>query len=263
MGQRERPCSRPGAYGIEHAARHPSTTGNTDATGPHASRDCAAAADDSRGGGRSRRRSDSAGSHRRNEDDDAGRPRRRGGHAPRRRAAALARQGPRLVRTHRRDAPAPRHPLGDGLHRCRRGLPPGRPGGRRHDGRDPLVHERHRALLRRRPDPAGRDGIRALSGGPVGGEAARGPPEPRAPRHALHPDLPGGPTDDALRDVLRGAGVAFDRWSLRYGRAAAHRAVRCELRWHSRPAQAAPPPVVEQLAKLPGVEEVGFQHEAG
>jgi putative Mg2+ transporter-C (MgtC) family protein len=73
---------------------------------------------------------------------------------------------------------------------------------------------------------------------------------------------PGGPTDDALRDLLRGAGVGFERWSMRYGRAAAHRAVRCELRWHSGGEQTTPPSVVEHLAKLPGVEEVGFQHEA-
>ncbi|MGH7439518.1 MAG: MgtC/SapB family protein [Polyangiaceae bacterium] len=71
---------------------------------------------------------------------------------------------------------------------------------------------------------------------------------------------PAGPSDEALRERLRAAGLSFDRWSLRFGGGGASpRAIRCEVRWRAGPSDGAPPHVVEQLASLPGVEEVGWE----
>ncbi|HLK40080.1 MAG TPA: MgtC/SapB family protein [Polyangiaceae bacterium] len=67
------------------------------------------------------------------------------------------------------------------------------------------------------------------------------------------------PSDDVLLERLRSAGLTPRSWSTTLARQGAARVVRCELRWRALPEQVVPPPVFQDLARVPGVSEARWE----
>jgi putative Mg2+ transporter-C (MgtC) family protein len=68
-----------------------------------------------------------------------------------------------------------------------------------------------------------------------------------------------GPTDRALLDQIRGAGLTARRWSVTTHRDRAHRDVHCEVWWRDLPTRIEPPPLVRQLAETRGIIKVRWR----
>ncbi|HEY3821503.1 MAG TPA: MgtC/SapB family protein [Polyangiaceae bacterium] len=68
-----------------------------------------------------------------------------------------------------------------------------------------------------------------------------------------------GPRDEVLRDRLRSAGLATSRWSVVRSQQRPERIVRCDVRWKALRKDSAPPPLLDELAIMPGIREVVWQ----
>ena len=70
-----------------------------------------------------------------------------------------------------------------------------------------------------------------------------------------------GPTDDDIPAMLRRAGFKIRSWDVisRRGDAAPLRKVRCEVSWRGRRDDILTPPIVNQIAQIPGVTRLRWE----
>jgi putative Mg2+ transporter-C (MgtC) family protein len=65
----------------------------------------------------------------------------------------------------------------------------------------------------------------------------------------------GGPDRDKLSRLLGQSGCKIVSWSLTFSKGASEREYACAVRWHAFPSESGPPPFVDSLIRLPGVNK--------